>query len=209
MKLCGNPSKYMNATCDIYSVLDKARHFPLNSADYLDRMLHQIPDAVVVDRARFIVAKCNGRRVLNLGSASGQLHYLIKQVATGVVGVDRVKGSDVVCDLDENPNRLLEIVPPEIVVCGEIIEHLANPGNLLKTLRKFACPVLITVPNAFSSASAKHLQGGYENVNLGHVAWYSWRTLKTLVERYKFAVKEFHYYGGIPRTSEGLIMVVI
>jgi hypothetical protein len=42
-----------------------------------------------------------------------------------------------------------------------------------------------------------------------HCYWFSWRTLKTLVERAGYAVAEFHWYGpGEPGFSEGLIFVL-
>jgi hypothetical protein len=71
------------------------------------------------------------------------------------------------------------------------------------------CPILITVPNAHCVIGRQHILRGVESVNIDHVAYYSWRTLKTLVERYDYVVKEFYWYlPGQPRTAEGLIFVV-
>jgi len=180
--------------------------------EYRERMIHEIPEASIVDRETFIVDSCKGEGVLNLGSngtdGESQLHQQIKAVAESIYGVDKSK-SDFDCDLDENPeSMLMSFMAPTLIVAGEILEHLGNPGNLLKTLRRFNCPVIITVPNAFSSSSMKLMHEGIENVNIDHVAWYSWRTLKTLVERYGFSVKRFHWYKGRARIAEGLIMVV-
>ena len=96
----------------------------------------------------------------------------------------------------------------ELIVAGEIIEHLANPGNLLKVLRQISCPLLITVPNAFSSAAAGHLSAGTENVNKAHVSWYSYTTLLTLTMRYNYSLKEFYWYSGKPLFAEGLIFLL-
>jgi len=178
---------------------------------YRERMIHNIPEASVVDRETFIVEACKGKHVLNLGcngtDGESLLHKQIKTVATSVWGVDK-SHSDFDCDLDSRPEQLLDIFDPTLITAGEILEHLGNPGNFLKVLRQFKRPVIITVPNAFSSSSMKLMHEGIENVNIDHVAWYSWRTLTTLVKRYGFAVTEFHWYKGRARFAEGLIMRV-
>jgi hypothetical protein len=66
---------------------------------------------------------------------------------------------------------------------------------------------VITVPNAFAQAGRSHMLRGVENVNVDHVAWYSHRTLKTLLERVGYDIKEFHWYRGVPYLAEGLIVV--
>src|SRR5690606_6274094 len=67
--------------------------------------------------------------------------------------------------------------------------------------------LLITVPNALSHAGLRHAQKGIEHVNVDHVAWYSYRTLRTLVERCGYGVADFKWYGGVPMFSEGLIFL--
>ncbi len=177
--------------------------------EYYDKMMHDIPAASVVDRLVYILTKCAGKTVLHLGSASGDLHEAIKKVADFVVGVDKIAGPNTNnrVDLDESPESLA-ITGIELVVAGEIIEHLANPGNVLKALRKLNCEVLITVPNAFAKIGSSHVRKGRENVNRDHVAWYSYRTLRTLIERYGYELKEFYWYNGEPITAEGLIALV-
>jgi hypothetical protein len=68
--------------------------------------------------------------------------------------------------------------------------------------------MLISVPNAMLSISDGWLHKGIENVNRDHVAWYSYTTLKTLVERFGFEVKDFYWYNGQPMTAEGIIFIV-
>ena len=52
------------------------------------------------------------------------------------------------------------------------------------------------------------MQKGVENVNIAHTMWFSWRTLKTLVERYNYDIKEWAWYHGDPLFAEGLVFVV-
>jgi hypothetical protein len=178
------------------------------SPEYRAKMLHEVPDAPVVDRAAFIMEQAKGKRVLNLGCASGGLHGLIQAVARSVAGVDKQPGDWIVCDIDKDPDRLSIVKEIELVVAGEILEHLANPGRVLDALRWLRVPLLITAPNAFAMAGMRWMADGIENVNKDHVAWYSYWTMKALVERYGFAVKTFAWYNGKPRTAEGLIFLV-
>lgn len=176
--------------------------------DYIDKMMHLVPPAPVVqDRAAFIIERCKSKRVLNLGCASGKLHEKIRVVASNLVGIDHKDPCDVKMDLDALPYPNTEIYPTtDLIVAGEVIEHLANPGNCLRWLRGYNSPLLITVPNAFSTN--QWLKHGYEQVNLDHVCWYSYHTLKTLIERYGFKLNEFMWYRGQPLTAEGIIFIV-
>jgi len=191
----------------IYSLLDEVQAFPHRSPEYVEKMMHRIPAATVVDRVPFILEQCADRIVLNLGSASGTLHEGISKVARHVVGVDR-ESATICCDLDREPGRLATLTGVvDLIVAGEILEHLANPGRLLEVLRALNANLLVTVPNAFSRAGNIHALNSYENVNLDHVAWYSYTTLKTLLTRYGFEVTRFHWYEGQPLTAEGLVFV--
>lgn len=184
---------------------------PVDAA-YAAKMLHAVPPAPVVDREKFIASRCKGKRVLELG-ASGALTVLLREIAGSYLGIDRQDGEAIVgYDLDDVENNLLPMPdwPVDVIVCGEVLEHLSNPGYVLKRLRAIyaGVPVIVTVPNAFCSVGLSMLKrDGVENVNGDHVAWYSYRTLKTLLERYGYAVEAFCWYTGEPLTAEGLIMV--
>jgi hypothetical protein len=184
----------------------------VHSPEYARKMLHDVPDAEVVDRSAFVLARCKGKHVLHVG-ASGRLHEEMLKVAGKVAGIDREgNGKEIVgWDLDDVETDPFLVVEYDLIVCGEVLEHLGNPLHFLKRLREAypRTPVIVTVPNAFASAGRKHMTEGVENVNIDHVAWYSYRTLKTLVERAGYAVAEFHWYApGEPGFSEGLIFVL-
>lgn len=183
--------------------------YRVRTPEYAAKMLHDLPDAPTVDRAKFILAYCKGKRVLEFG-ASGPLHDALLVVADDLLGVDREAGDHVVAfDLDDVSQQTLPANAPDVIVCGEVLEHLANPGWFLSRLhRQFAgVPVIISVPNAFSSIAQKHVAKGTENVNRDHTCWYSPRTLRTLLERYDYAIESFHWYGGEPGTAEGFVVV--
>jgi 2-polyprenyl-3-methyl-5-hydroxy-6-metoxy-1,4-benzoquinol methylase len=181
-------------------------------------MLHALPEVKAVqDRAAFILDHVKGKRVLEFG-ASGPLTETIREAASEYFGVDRESNPSkhiVGFDLDDvTLNHLPEwsqtlFVRLDIIVCGEVLEHLGNPLWFLKRLREQqpGVPVLITVPNAFSAAAQKWLAKGFENVNADHVAWYSPKTLSVLLARAGYTCADLYYYNGHGPTAEGLIVV--
>ena len=140
-------------------------------------------------------------------------------MAQEVVGVDRVAGphTDIVIDLDKNPYMYhTSHSRYDIIVAGEILEHLANPGRFLEAMRHFTCPLIITTPNAFSQSGMDCVKQGYENVNKDHVAYYTYTTLKTLAERYRYRINAFFWDIGVPgrlgnkpNIAEGIIAVLV
>lgn len=192
---------------------------PSPAADpaYVAKMLHPVPVTTTVDRTVFILTHCAGKRVLDVG-ASGPMHAAIVKAARRCVGIDREAGANVFAfDLDDVTKDLswLEmtengrVVQPDIIICGELLEHLSNPGWLLTRLRRqFAgVPVILTVPNAFADAGRRWILKGTENVNADHVAWYSPKTLAVLLQRAGYTVGGLFWYGGTGPTAEGLVVV--
>jgi hypothetical protein len=177
---------------------------------YAQKMMHAVPEAPVVDREKTILEHCTGKRVLEFG-ASGPLHEALTKVASALLGVDRERADGVIAfDLDDVSQDGLPVLPdPDVIVCGEILEHLSNPGWFLTRLRRQYRGILtiVTVPNAFSAITAKHLARGFENVNVDHVCWYSVRTLTTLLTRAGYTDLDFAWYRGQPLTAEGLMVV--
>ena len=116
---------------------------------------------------------------------------------------------DVSLDLPDTVFNTVGGSEPDIIVCGEVLEHLSNPGWFLTRLRRQypGVPVLVTVPNAFSEAAIKWLAKGKENVNIDHVAWYSPHTLRVLLQRAGYTTGDLYYYGGTDPLAEGLIVV--
>lgn len=173
---------------------------------YEQRMLHAVPDMPTVkDRAAYLVAKAAGKVVLDIG-CTGPISAAIRKVAKLYRGIDRAPQDDAVAivDLDSESHVMPRYEDVEVVICSEVLEHLANPGNFLQALRQLypSQTFYFTVPNA----GAYRVVDGRENVHAEHVAWYSYTTLKTLLARYKFEIRLARWYGGQPYTAEGLIV---
>ena len=183
------------------------------SAAYAAKMLHPLPAYTVVDRAVFILQRCAGKRVLEFG-ASGAMHDGIVKVAAFVQGYDRASAPGVISfDMDDVANPYVSCiewgVPYDLIVCGEVIEHLGNPLWFLTRLKRQYpdVPLIVTVPNAFSSAAAKWIERSVENVNVDHVAWYSPTTIRVLLTRAGYTSGSLYFYNGDGARSEGLIVV--
>ncbi len=202
------------------SDLGRTEASTVRSPEYAAKMLHDVPESKTVDRTAFICERVAGKRVLDIGS-SGPLRVAVQAAAGAVIGLDREASDGVIAfDLDDLPgddgghgvdfaDLPVDKRFPEVVLCGEILEHLSNPGFLLQRLHYQypGVPVIISVPNAFSKIARKHMERGTENVNLDHCSWFSYTTLKTLLGRYGYTIREHYWYGGPPYVAEGLIVV--
>lgn len=183
------------------------------TAEYRAKQMHRVPDMPVVDRVAFIVERCNGRAVLDIG-ASGQLHREIKAVAREYWGVDHpsndnggVRPGVFYADLDEDPGGF-PCRDIDVIVCGEVIEHPCSPGAFLKALRaKHSCQLIVSAPNALSEIAQAHMRRGFENVHFDHKAWYSYSTLGKLLTACGWKPVQWAWYNGKPRFAEGLIAV--
>ena len=178
---------------------------------------------VFENRISSVVELCKDKNVLDLGCTQhrmlGQeveienwLHWRIKQVASSLVGVDYLqdevdrlnkKGFNIVCSnvYDLHPDHIhLEKI--DVIVCGELIEHLPNPGTFLMTVKKLMTEnsiLVITTPNAYDLHRMNlMLRKRYEDqwLNKEHKCWYTFNTLMQLLEFCGFAEVQWGYYGG-------------
>jgi len=175
--------------------------------EYVEKQLHSVPATDVVDRVRWVTARCAGKRVLSLG-CTGALQEAVDAVAKRSYGIDMEPlDREWFVQLDLDDFEAFPRFDVDLIVCGEVLEHLANPGRVLKELHTFDVPIIVTVPNAFSEGGRRSITGGVENVNRDHVAYYSYWTMRELLRRYGFKIVEWHWYNGRPLLAEGLIFM--
>ena len=191
----------------------------------------------LVQRVDQILKACAGKSVLHLGCTNYPytqdaiekgmlLHHRIDAVAAELYGFDYdQEGLDILAaDGTNNLFRAdledLRSVPLErtfdVIVAGEIIEHLVNPGLFLSGIRRFMAPetsLMITTVNAYSAARfltySLRGKGGYnEPVHPDHVAYFSYKTLGKMIEKGGLEVREFYYYDIGPEhrpTNRGAV----
>ena len=83
-----------------------------------------------------------------------------------------------------------------------MIEHLNNPGLFLNGIKRFMTPdtqLVITTINAYSGMrffvyGLRGRGGELEPVHPDHVAYYSYSTLKLLLERHHYDIADFMFY---------------
>jgi predicted TPR repeat methyltransferase len=85
----------------------------------------------------------------------------------------------------------------DIILAGEILEHLNNPGLFLQSVKSLFFPetkMIITVPNSFRLNQFWYSLFGYEAVNPDHNYWFSQKTLSTLLEKNGYIIDEISVY---------------
>ena len=204
----------MKSLNELYNEIQEAQVYAKGNMDYQSRMLHRIPDAPVVDRTEVFKEFCKGKVILDIG-CTGPMHAELKKVSREVWGIDvNVEPGERYFryNLDSGGLPLTIKDKFDLIVCGEVLEHLTNPGNFLSALREADCGVLVSVPNAHSEVGKNHIDRGVENVNLDHVSYYSYWTLRRLVEKCGYEVLDFYWWDerrkGKPQHSEGIIFLI-
>jgi len=85
----------------------------------------------------------------------------------------------------------------DVIVAGDLLEHLSNVGMFLDNTKKHLKPsgvLIIHTPNAFGITRFYHMlaKKGVE-VNPDHICYYDIKTLKQLLERHGYSIIESHY----------------
>jgi SAM-dependent methyltransferase len=190
------------------------------------RWRHRLPRGGPVDRHRALLDAARGKRVVHVGFvdelaasklAQGVwLHSRLAEVAETLVGLDADEegvswatraGFEAQLVDAQSPEAVAELglEPADLVVAGELIEHLDAPGPFLRAMRVLTRPdgrLVLTTPNAYRVLNFLAPLSGAELVHPDHTAWHSPRTLQTLLERNGWRVEEAAYYRN-PRRRVG------
>ncbi len=175
-----------------------------------------------VDRIGFIADVCTQRRVLDLGamdetawqSKRGRGTWLHEEIARKALQVDGVDNSALVPaqglrtgtnsiirrgDISD-PAQLIAALdnPPDVVVAGELIEHLENPLQFLKRFvgveRLSGRELVLSTPNATALHNILIGLLRRESTHHDHLTILSYKTLTTLCRRAGFCEWEIIPY---------------
>lgn len=185
-----------------------------------DDSIGRLPSgAKVYNREAYLVSCSVGRRVTHLGfvdvknmfgkyEEGAWLHAQLAEVALALAGVDnseagiaqaRELGFDAyIADCQDAAVVAAAGVPPaDLVIAGEIIEHIENLGGFLDATRQLLVPggeLIITTPNPYALTNVLLAFLRREVQNDDHVGWQSWRTLDTLLARHGYERGRVVYY---------------
>jgi hypothetical protein len=175
-----------------------------------------------VDRIEFIAAACSGCRVLDLGAMDETawqakrgrgtwLHEEISRTALCVDGVDnsalipaeglRTGPNSIIRRGDiADPERLVAELetPPDVVVAGELIEHVESPLQFLKRMAAISSlsgkTLIVSTPNATALHNVLVALARRESTHHDHLCILSYKTLTTLCTRAGFSEWELTPY---------------
>lgn len=159
-----------------------------------------------------------GRRVLDVGvvdheleqhASTAWLHGHIAAVASYCLGVDLLEGPIEElgrrgynvrrCDITRDP--LDETF--DVVIAGEVIEHLGSPAELVRAARRVLAPggrLIFTTPNPYELGRVLHELRGHVRDNVDHVVAFSPAGVVELLEREGFVLDQ---YRGVARRRGG------
>ncbi len=182
-----------------------------------------VEDFSLVQRVELIKEVCAGKRVLHLGCTNYPyteqsiqnkmlLHHDLETIAADLWGLDSdPKGIEILKSSGSNQIVFgdlenLDVVDLDerfdVILAGEMIEHLNNPGRFLDGIKRFmneGTQLLLTTVNAYCGMrfvwyGLRGKGGSVEFVHPDHVAYYSYSTLKVLLERHGLHVDRFLFY---------------
>src|SRR5512141_2887672 len=176
-----------------------------------DSLMNAARTVPILKKRDWILQHVAGRRVLDLGVVGNDidralradetwLHGLIEKAARHVTGIDidersvrllNAAGHNVIC-ADAVSVRLDERF--DVIVCGDLIEHVAEPLRLLETVAYHLADgglALVTTPNPHSASRIFNIWAdGSTPVNPEHVFWLCPRTMHQLVARSGLAISD-------------------
>lgn len=174
----------------------------------------------ITNRIPYILQECRNKRVLDIGCAhyaakyiekQGWLHREISKVAKYVVGIDIEKEAIEymnehgfkahVANAQDFDIRNIEPELFDVIVCGDIIEHLTNPGGLissaLKHLSKNGTIILSTVNGLGFLFIIETLLLGHETLDDDHTMTFSKKQIYKMIEKCNCKIVDFQYTNEI------------
>jgi SAM-dependent methyltransferase len=174
-------------------------------------------DSRRIEKAPFILERCRGKSVLDLGcirhSAEfavkdpGWLHGKVVTTASRAVGVDylaedlkKLRGMGFVMIHGDVTKPIALDEKFDLIFAGDIIEHLTNFDGFFDNCSRLLKPggeLIITTGNPFYLEGVHYAAlKGRVLINPEHTCWMDPQALAQLAERFDYAVKEAHFVSS-------------
>jgi 2-polyprenyl-3-methyl-5-hydroxy-6-metoxy-1,4-benzoquinol methylase len=182
------------------------------------RFLHRLGPVRIVNREAFLIDSARGKKVMHLGCVdSGLLEARIEKedllhaklarssaelwgIDLDASGIERLRSlgyPNLVAGSAEDPPASIPREAFDVVVAGELIEHVQNVGRFLVASAELLRPdgvLIVTTPNALRFYNPIPALFGLELVHPDHVAWFSPKTLRRAAEMSGLSVKASYVY---------------
>lgn len=189
-----------------------------------------IEEPVELFRFDVLADAVKGRRVVHVGCVDHLeiidekirdrqwLHQILCESAERCLGVDnnvdgiaaiaRKGWADVVAGDITQPSVFLDDSEHwDILVLGEILEHVDNPTSFLEQIRtgwEGRCErMIVTVPNAFGWSTIRSALRSGENINTDHRYWFTPFTAAKVATRAGWTVESIQLCESFPSPSGG------
>lgn len=159
---------------------------------YRDQQLRRAKKLQEPDRRAFVQRLAHGKRVVELGCVDHDfdlrtdwwLHGILAEVASELVGVDydasgvekmRAAGYDAIhADVTKDMSEVYARGAFDLVVAGEIIEHVYSPQSVLEAAVPLLAPggqLMVSTPNPYAPWRVRAGQRGVTWENVDHVIY--------------------------------------
>ena len=179
--------------------------------------LRKLPSNIkfVFDREKFFEKLCSGKKVLHLGCADAihldehlmygtHLHVRLYRTTKDLYGVDldenaieKLRQKGIKNLFVGNVEKLdLDLPKPfDVVLAGELIEHLNCPGAFLESVKQYMdreTIFVLSTPNLLSLKLWLHAFLGTQRIHPDHSLGFTFSLLQTILERYGFKVEQWY-----------------
>ena len=166
----------------------------------------------IPDRIEYLMTRCSGKRVLDIGcvahdiarmSSPMWLHAQLASAATFCLGVDidaagvtemqRLGYDALTHDLSAGPGPLSDLEPFDVIMAGELIEHVSSVDMLFDTAAQLLSPngeLIITTPNPWAPHRVRAGQLGFIWENTDHILFAFPSGMAELADRHHLALSE-------------------
>lgn len=210
---------------------------PVNDLSYV--ALEKIKCSRPVNKLSFLKRMVLNKTVLDLGALDETaykaktntgfwVHGVMSETAKKVIGIDSSEFLDAYKDgLKTSPNSIIlkgdvfcleTFITPDIdiVVAGELIEHLNDAMSFLTKMKTYDClkgkKLILTTPNACSMYNIILGIFGRESTHKDHVNIYSYKTLNTLCKKTSIGnwriIPSYASYSEMILNSRGIKKVI-